>query len=69
MDVKTTFLNGDLEEEDYMKQREGFSSSHGEHLLYKLKKSIYGLKQALRQWYLKFNDVIFSFGFVENAMD
>ena len=33
------------------------------------KKSIYGLKQASRQWYLKFHDVISSFGFVENLMD
>ena len=44
MDVKTTFLNRDLEEEVYMKQPEGFSSSDGEHLVCKLKKSIYGLK-------------------------
>lgn len=40
MDVKTTFLNGDLEEEVYMKQPEGFSSSSGEHLVCKLNKSI-----------------------------
>ena len=53
MDVKTTFFNGNLEEEVYMKQPEGFSSSEGEHLVWKLKKSIYGLKQASRQWYLK----------------
>ena len=46
MDVKTTFLNGDLEEDVYMKQPEGFSCSDGEHLVCKLKKSIYGLKQA-----------------------
>ena len=46
MDMKTTFLNGNLEEEVYMKQPEGFSSSEGEHLVCKLKKSIYGLKQA-----------------------
>ena len=69
MDVKTTFLNGELEEEVYMKQPEGFPSSDGEQLVCKLKKSIYGLKQASRQWYLKFHNIISSFGFVENVMD
>ena len=69
IDVKTTFLNGNIEEVVYMKQPKGFSSSGGEHLVCKLKKSIYGLKQASRQWYLKFHDVISSFGFVENIMD
>jgi hypothetical protein len=69
MDVKTAFLNGDLEEEVYMKQPEGFPSSDGEQLVCKLKKSMYGLKQASRQWYLKFHNVISSFGFVENIMD
>ena len=69
MDVKTTFLNDNLEEEVYMKQPEGFFSSEGEHLVCKLKKSIYGLKQAFRQWYLKFHEVITSFGFEENIMD
>ncbi|RVW27457.1 Retrovirus-related Pol polyprotein from transposon TNT 1-94 [Vitis vinifera] len=69
MDVKTTFLNGELEEEVYMKQPEGFPSSDGEQLVCKLKKSIYNLKQASRQWYLKFHNIIFSFGFVENVMD
>ena len=69
MDVKTAFLNGDLEEEVYMKQPEGFSSKDGEHLVCKLNKSIYGLKQASRQWYKKFHEVITSFGFEENIMD
>ena len=69
MDVKTTFLNGDLEEEVYMKKPEGFSSSSGEHLVCKLNKSIYGLKQASRQWYLKFHGIISSFDFDENPMD
>lgn len=69
MDVKTFFLNGDLEEEVYMKQLEGFTSSENSHLVCKLKMSIYGLKQASFQWNLKFNDVITSFGFKENIMD
>ena len=46
VDVKPTFLNGGREEEVYMKQRKGFSSSASEHLDCKLNKSIYGLKQA-----------------------
>ena len=52
-----------------MKQPEGFSSREGEHLVCKLKKSIYDLKQASHQWYYKFHGVITSFGFVENPMD
>ena len=58
MDVKTAFLNGNLEEEVFMKQPKGFSSSEGEHLVGKLNKSIYGLKQVSSQWYLKFHEVI-----------
>uniref|UniRef100_A0A2N9HCS5 Integrase catalytic domain-containing protein n=1 Tax=Fagus sylvatica TaxID=28930 RepID=A0A2N9HCS5_FAGSY len=69
MDVKTTFLNRSLEEEVYMDQLEGFSIEGKEHLACKLKKSIYRLKQASRQWYLKFNDIITSFGFKENIVD
>ena len=69
MDVKTAFLNGNLEEEIYMDQPEGFSVKGKEHMVCKLKKSIYGLKQASRQWYLKFNDTITSFGFQENTVD
>ena len=69
MDVKMTFLNVNPQEEVYMKQPKGFSSSEGEHLVCKLKKSIYGLKQVSHQWYLKFHEVITSFGFEENIMD
>ena len=69
MDVKTAFLNGNLEEEVYMDQPEGFSVKGKEDMVCKLKRSIYGLKQASRQWYLKFNDTITSFGFKENIVD
>ena len=55
MDVKTTFLNGNLEENVYMAQPKGFVMEGNERLGCRLKKSIYGLKQASRQWYLKFD--------------
>ena len=69
MDVKTVFLNGNLEEKVYMDQPEGFSIKRKEQMVFKLNKSIYELKQASRQWYLKFNDTITSFGFKENTID
>ena len=52
-----------------MDQPEGFVITGKENLVCKLKKSIYGLKQASRQWYLKFNNTITSYGFVENTVD
>ena len=69
MDVKTAFLNGNLDEDIYMEQPEGFAKKGNKHLVCKLKKSIYGLKQASRQWYIKFNNTITSFGFKENIID
>ena len=49
MDIKTTFLNGDLDEEIYMKQLKGFSTLGQERKVCKLVKSYYGLKQAPKQ--------------------
>ncbi|GJX88605.1 putative RNA-directed DNA polymerase [Tanacetum coccineum] len=69
MDVKTAFLNGDLHEDVYMAQPQGFKSKGQEHLVCKLKKSIYGLKQASRQWYLKFDEVMKKHNFIKNQVD
>ena len=69
MDVKITFLNGELEEEVYMAQPERFISKNGTNLVCKLKMLIYGLKQASQQRYMKFHNVITSFGFEENIVD
>ena len=55
MDVKTMFLHGDLQEEIYMQQPEGFEEKSKANLVCKLKKSLYGLKQAPREWYHKFH--------------
>jgi hypothetical protein len=51
MDIKSTFLNGELEEEVYIKQPEGFQLSENTDYVCKLKKALYGLKQAPRAWY------------------
>ena len=50
LDVKTVFLHGDLEEEIYMHQPEGFMEKGKENLVCRLKKSLYGLKQTPEQW-------------------
>nr|GEZ32574.1 zinc finger, CCHC-type [Tanacetum cinerariifolium] len=69
MDVKTTFLNGDLDEEVYMKQPEGFVMPINEHEVCKLVKSLYGLKQAPKKWHQKFDEVVLSSGFHLNQSD
>ena len=66
IDVKTAFLNGNLEEEIYMLQSEGFIAKNQEHMVCKLKRSIYGLKQASRSWNIRFDQAIKSFGFEQN---
>ena len=69
MDIKTAFLNGDLDEEIYMEQPEGFVVKGQEHKVCKLVKCLYGHKQATKQWYEKFDKIILEFGFKINDHD
>ncbi|GJX65311.1 retrotransposon protein, putative, ty1-copia subclass [Tanacetum coccineum] len=66
MDVKTAFLNGHLSKEVYMVQPKGFLNPKFSNRVCKLKRSIYGLKQASRQWNKRFDDEIKKFGFSQN---
>ena len=64
MDVKTTFLHGDLEEEIYMLQLEHYIVKGQESLVCRLKKSLYGLKQSLTMLYLNVDASVLSIRFV-----
>ncbi|BBG93635.1 transposable element gene [Prunus dulcis] len=55
MDVKMTFLHGDLDEDIYMSQPQGFVETTKGNIVCRLKKSLYGLKQSSRQWYKCFD--------------
>jgi hypothetical protein len=61
MDVKSAFLHGDLHEEIYMEQPQGFVQDSS--LVCRLWKSLYGLKQAPRAWYAKMDSFLLSVGF------
>ncbi|TYK03644.1 gag/pol protein [Cucumis melo var. makuwa] len=67
MDVKTTFLNANLEESIYMVQPERFIQKGQEQKICKLQKSIYGLKQASRSCNIRFDTAIKSYGLEQNV--
>ncbi|KAL9447409.1 hypothetical protein AB3S75_014971 [Citrus x aurantiifolia] len=69
MDVKTAFINGDLDEEIYMDQPEGFIAPGQENKVCKLVKSLYGLKQVPKQWHEKFDHTMITSGFKINECD
>jgi hypothetical protein len=69
MDVKTTFLNGELEEEIYMTWPDGFVVKGQEDKMCKLMKSLYGMKQAPKQWHEKFDVTLISADFSVNEAD
>jgi hypothetical protein len=58
MDVKSAFLNGDLKEDIFMNQPQGFEAKGQEHKVCKLVKALYGLKQAPRAWYAKIDEYL-----------
>ena len=63
LDVKSTFLNGDLKEEVYLVQHEGFVKKGEENLVCRSKKALYGLKQAPRSWYGKIESFFLMHGY------
>jgi hypothetical protein len=69
MDVKSTFLNGDLSEEDYMEQLEDFKLFDNPELVCKLKKSLYGLKKSPRAWYHRLDTYLKDKGFKRGTTD
>eukprot|EP00253_Pinus_taeda_P004881 PITA_04881 len=69
MDVKSAFLNGDLEEEMYIKQPDGFILANDPNLVCRLKKALYGLKQAPRAWYYHLDKYPHQQGFSKGSAD
>src|SRR3954470_15887437 len=65
MDVKTAFLNGDIDEELYMMQPKGFVDPKGANKVCNLQRSLYGLVQASRSWNMRFDSVINAYGFIQ----
>ncbi|WVZ81426.1 LOW QUALITY PROTEIN: hypothetical protein U9M48_028803 [Paspalum notatum var. saurae] len=69
MDVKSAFLNGFIEEEVYVRQPPSFESAKFLDRVYKLRKTFYSLKQALRAWYARFKSFLLNFRFVMGLVD
>jgi hypothetical protein len=69
MDVKSAFLNGFLEEEVYVRQPTRFESVEFPHRVYKMRKALFGLKQAPRAWYSRLRGFLFSKGFEMGKVD
>eukprot|EP00253_Pinus_taeda_P030770 PITA_30770 len=69
MDVKTTFLNGKIEEEVYIEQPEGFETFNHESHVCQLKRALYGLKQAPHAWYTRIDNYFTGLGFTKSEAD
>nr|GEU55169.1 hypothetical protein [Tanacetum cinerariifolium] len=68
-DEKTAFLNGNMREEVYVSQPNGFVDPNNPNHVYKLKKALYGLKQALRAWYDMLSSFLISQDFSKGSVD
>jgi hypothetical protein len=69
MDVKSAFLNGYINEEVYVEQPPGFEDDKKPNHVYKLKKTLYSLKQAPRAWYERLRDFLLYKGFMMGKVD
>jgi len=69
LDVKSAFLNGELAEEVYVQQPPGFVVAGEEHRVLRLRKALYGLRQAPRAWNNKLDARLASFGFTKCATE
>ena len=68
-DIQFAFLNGELEEEVYWKQPDGYVKKGREHLVMRLKNDLYGLKQAPRAWCSKLDERLSSLDFTRSFQD
>ena len=69
LDIRNTFLNGDLQEEVYMEQPPGFVTHEEIGKVCRLRKSLYGLKQSAHAWFGKINQAVEKFGIQKSKSD
>ena len=69
MDVKSAFLNGELEEEVYIEKHQGFSLLEDKDMVCRLKKDLYDVKKAPRTWYARLDSYLEKLGFAKGTID
>ena len=69
LDIKNAFMNGNLEKEVFMSPTSGFEKVFGQNKIYKLGKSLYGLKQSPRAWFEHFGTAVKSYGYHQSQID